>query len=542
MDFLKNVSSTNIFLFLSNMLLLIADIIFDFKQIHIGFWTISVVLLVVSFNFTRYFSKFAMYVGILYLAYFLYSNYNFVFIMFLCLMVALLILNFIRPKLNISHSVYLLIPLLILAQIVWLNFLPLGYEASWTLNVGYDGDSSQRSEMFLIDVDNVLSSRKKQGNESRYRVFNKDGSFQVGFNTPIDVHNKDLDLRLVFNSSSPIYINDEIVYNPKWDDFKKIKSFSNFTVYAYKDFEFKEQRLEEFLRNNFKNGILVKDFTGQFEDIEKEMNSKFIENINNVENYENFNSQVKRINASFRGPVSFYGVFDKSLEFSFEKQEQNWYEGSDDIRIIISDINSDVIYNKSFDDVDGNFNDNSVSSKWIYNHVKVEIEKPGIYKIEILENPQYDKQDFLIEKVEFNSNKIMTAEKFLLWSPSKLYYEDGGDVLVKYWHSGYFQKLIFENGWFYELSKEDKGQWREFDISEHNSFEVEKGNMWVDSKTNFAFWENGWFEKEVQTKIIISKSENLQNTSIINTNFEKLIISSQKESIIKQVRVDIKNE
>lgn len=712
-----------------NLILLISSFWFPYESFYIELIAVSL-LLGLSFLLKKYFRKFAIAFGVFFYIFFVFINYNYGFVLGGSIVLGVLGLHFVKPHLEIPHFVYSLLPLFILGHIIWFNVLPFGFEGEWVLDMGSEGDDLKSSDLYIIDERNVLSPRQSYGDKT-WREFEKDGSFQVGFNTPVNLANKTVEISMEYEAAGPIYVNGELFYDPAWgssvnlgdygghyiygadvfnitlpfenttvqkflnitgynsteeyvldkyninlaykgnytglydyafeydevlssssvpfivgsDYFKNINVTGNVTYevcgeYTYSGYietynlsnlsnlsvgtyikllpintsyivdanntivEFSECRnetsytlinlstlesieellnttnttelsellitpwekfldgrtlvefmdtelnngpyprekpvtdyssVEEFVRAYYPNGVLMEDFTGEYRELEEEMNSRYIESINSVEYYDDWTDEEHTVNATFRGPIKFYGVFNDSINFSLWKQDQNWYNGSDELIVRVLTFNRTEIFNITFED-DG-ITEKGPRGNWTKFSFYLPLEQEGIYRIWIEENVGRA-SDAIHKNMTVNTNKLVTEERFLLWSPTNFYFNSKNDIKVKYWWDNKNQELIFDNNNFFHLEKNDKDKWKSFNLNNYSKINFEKGYTWIDGRNNFGFWRNSLFESELRPKLQISKSVNFQEKNIRIKKIEQLSIKASKKTKISKVNIN----
>lgn len=130
-NYLRVISQGVVYEWMSYFLvfLIILFLIFQLES----FVLISILILVcLSLVFTpiRYFSSFLFFFGVLYVV---FINYNYIFLILLCGMLGLLVLNLIRTHLKIPQFVYLGIGVFLVLHVIWWSYLPLGFEQEYSL-------------------------------------------------------------------------------------------------------------------------------------------------------------------------------------------------------------------------------------------------------------------------------------------------------------------------------------------------------------------------------------------------------------------------
>lgn len=126
-----------IFLF-TNIILLITSIFFSYQFFHLEI-ILTGFFLILSLLFRRL-SYFSVLFSLFFYLSFLYWNINYLFILLGSLILGLLIVNFLKPEIEVKNWVYSLIPLAILLHVIWFNFLPFGFSATYSLDVGSQSD------------------------------------------------------------------------------------------------------------------------------------------------------------------------------------------------------------------------------------------------------------------------------------------------------------------------------------------------------------------------------------------------------------------
>ncbi len=667
----KLVLACYVFLF-TNLFLLASSYWFDYSQFYIPLGIASLVALIGMFV-----KKIAPIISIVlnvgFYGAFLYFNYNYVFVFAGSLILGVLILHFIKPHLQIPHYIYSFLPLLILAHIIWFNVLPFGFQGVWVLQVGEPGDDNVKADLYLIDENNVLTPTQTFGERS-WREFRKTGSFEIGFNTPINLENKTVEIMLDYDAAGPIYINDQLFFHPSWGSSVNLGSFGDEFIYgadifnltipyenvsleeflritgnssieefilkkysinlaendgnieplvdlwalreelksevnasavvnsrffAISDYSgnavyvsdllnetglgiedilkptiivFLENRgmtlqqfmdselnngpypkvvpsndnyatVEEYVRSNFPQGVPLKDFTGKYRVLENEMNSKYKASINDPLFYYGWSNEMKSLDASFRGDLKFYGVFSDTIELEIAKRDLNWYNGSDDVTILVKDYDDFVVANWTMEDLDGVVLRDTTfgNSNWTTFKFSQQLSKSGIYKFEIYHKNFNRHADFLIENITINTNKAMIDGQFLLWSPAKFYNVIQNNVMdVRYWWTGYEQKIFYSDGNFSELTLENKGSYVPINITKVDSVRFEKGFVYVVPEKNLAVWEDSYIDKDRLETIQITKSLELKKSNMEFFEIDRLWINSTPGTKIFALRLETK--
>ena len=628
----------SIILLFANLFLLISSYWFEYSfYFYESIIAVSVVLLLGVFV-KRYIEYFSVIIGLLFYGVFVFFNYNFMFVLGGSIILGFLGLHFLKPELNIPHFVYSFLPLFILLHIIWFNILPMGFEGEWSVNVGDARDMSERASLFIIDSNRVLSPTQTFGDVS-WRSFTRDGTFYLGFNTPIDFTGREVEIIIDYEATGPLYVNGQLIYDPAWgssvnvggfgDEFiygadrfnltipfanvsserffnltntssieeyiflnydvnvlphedvflgsvdlwverEEIKeetnvtnlinskffnaevgneSFEgvaelmlylgvadldellrspleaflferNLTLNQFKDKELNEgpyprdmpvddrfSTIEEYIRGNFPDGVPMTDFTGKYAELENEMNQLYTDRINNLWSYPDWSSEPKTFEATIRGDVTFYALFDERIDLTVLKQDLNMYNGSDAVSVLVWDFDDNLVANWTIDDVDAP--NSSSRSEWKQFSFSQELAKSGIHRIRF--EHKYDENDFAdfaIMNLTLNSNKAMIQEgRFFLWSPAVLFNtHEFNSMIVRYWWRGFQQDIILNNETIFRLSEDDMDVRKELNMEGIKSVEFQRGFVEVIPSRNLNLWENSYIDVGVEKAIHITKS------------------------------------
>lgn len=655
---------------------------FDFRffsQGHLVVFLAVFMLLFVIGLFVKEFYYFLNVFYILTLGVFIFLNYNYIFIFLLFFVIGILILDLVDKNFKISYFVYLLIPILLITHILWFNFLPFGfYNSSFELDIGSENDDNSWSDLYVEDKYWILSLPQSYGDKT-WREFKKDGEFVVGFNTPVNLTNRTLQVQIDYDANGPIYIDGEIFYDPLWGSKVNLGNYDETYLYGAKEFnltvEYNNVKLEEFLEitqfeslnkyvldkydvnldshkrniivgkydyyenrerilysdrlsevlssgfykgknitnsqsvnsiggllafngvenideilyspieyflikhknsmtfqefldselnsgsypqvptfNNdyssiedlvydkFPNGVLLKDFTGDYIELEEEMNSRYYESLKDVYSYGNWNNFNNKISAEFRGGMSFRGVFKDNILINFYKQDLNWAEGEDNLTIEVFYLNGTKLGEYSFGDVDSIVTkENKMESIFMPYQLNIPINESGVYTIEFKEHTPIKKFDFILKDITFNSNKVVGFGEFLLWSPSTMYYNPSKDDFgkVNFWWGSKVQDITMDNNIVISLEEKDINKWVDINLSKYSKMSFEKGFLKINSNVDYAFSSDGWFKVDLGKKIVISKSKEFKDKNIYLKNIEDFNIRSVQGTKIYSLNVTI---
>jgi len=263
---------------------------------------------------------------------------------------------------------------------------------------------------------------------------------------------------------------------------KKLKSYNE----SY-------DNLINWLKNSVPYGSSVD--IGNVEDMSP---SEFINN-STPEGFSNEN--INELTFSLRGTHEFLVYLKDVANFYVEKTDYNNYKGGDNVKMYLSDINS----NEELCDVvipdDGNeSNDgqkNVVNSVLDCNNLQ-----PRVYLLTIAGVPNIDNvdNDFVISKLSVNSNKIVIKDKIVNTKKIDLYANNNSDTKLNYyyWQENKDQNIIIDDldtkkSHTIYLTKDDIKK----NISDNltksaKSIHLGKGSLSV-SGSNFAIKSSDWF-------------------------------------------------
>ncbi len=236
-------------LILTNLFLIISSIWFSYENFYMPITVLTLLMIGGLFFFPKT-QKGLITISIIYYLFFLYWNYNYFFVFAISVISSIFIANLLGQHIKVPFFIYSLIPLLILGHIIWFNTLPLGFSDEYHLDMGTSKDTDPKYELFLLDTRNVLTPTQSYGDKT-WREFQKDGTFSVSLNTPIPLNNKEVEISMEYEATGPLYINNELFYDPKWGSAIKYKNFKEEYIYGAKKFnigtEYKNTTTEKFL-------------------------------------------------------------------------------------------------------------------------------------------------------------------------------------------------------------------------------------------------------------------------------------------------------
>ncbi len=117
-----------------------------------------------------------------------------------------------------------LIPILILLSILYVNFLPLGYSDSRTIDIGSSDDTSG---IFSLEGSDFLGGREERDNDSTFRTL--DGLVYATYTPKVILRDSMVDISLL---GEDVYMNQQPKIDFEWDfEWTGEEFFKNFDIY-----------------------------------------------------------------------------------------------------------------------------------------------------------------------------------------------------------------------------------------------------------------------------------------------------------------------
>lgn len=211
------------------------------------------------------------------------------------------------------------------------------------------------------------------------------------------------------------------------------------------------------------------------------------------------NSKTK-IEKTLRGPQDFYVYLSRELAMEIEKSDLNWYDGSDEVKIELRDMDGNIIFDNEIISDDGTTNISKKESEIITKKINKKIDKSGIYQLNISEGGKA-KSDWVIKKITINTNKIIFSEKNnLILDEADLYTEtfEPKEVGIYVWHKNAKQDILINSS---EQKNEEKLSISDAELGQWIYTKLEKGSHRIKTKgdqkikgTNFSLSPENYFE------------------------------------------------
>lgn len=218
------------------------------------------------------------------------------------------------------------------------------------------------------------------------------------------------------------------------------------------------------------------------------------------------------IDEDLRGKHTFYIYASDDLNVSVEKQDINWYEGSDEMYVSLYDSDGILVDMVPIAD-DGNTKANNLRGFTQKASLNVDQLTKGVYKLELSDF------DGLVTNIKINSNKVVTDKVFLAGNgiygvetkPGKLYFTYSKDETLKLttYHREGLQNIAFnregvvEN---YNFNVEDEPVYKGLTKGNYEAT-FPKNDIVVESPEYFAFTPDGYFRPWKQKVVSLDSPE-----------------------------------
>jgi hypothetical protein len=316
-------------------------------------------------------------------------------------------LKHVHKKKHIPYKWLYLVPIIILLYLGYANFIQ-----NHTFNHFYDIGSGQDAKTPYLTPNDRVSSI--DNNETRNFTSHPLTYFKVDIPKGFKKIDVQLKLEDTFNNNTIIYL-----------------GYQNDSIWSYKNtliYDENQEVFSEYEKSSYESYDMYKLTNKSFNDsrIQSDVRIPIDYEINNFKD-------KSTINVGLRGGHSFYVYLNNSLNLSIIKQDINWYNGSDILKIELYDLNGTLIANTSIDD-DG-FNDAKKNTS-IQQTGTLQVDNvQGVYEL------RFSDFDGIIRRIDINTNKIITNKLFL--ADNNLYIPNSTKNTTTYFKSGGYSKLKF---------------------------------------------------------------------------------------------------
>lgn len=246
---------------------------------------------------------------------------------------------------------------------------------------------------------------------------------------------------------------------------------------------------------------------------------EFKPTMNEVDDYEKSESVIS---AHLRGKHTFYVYATGDLIVEVEKQDINWYNGSDELFVTLYDADGVLIELTQIED-DGVVEATRVVGAKQRTVLAAEGLEDGVYKLELSDF------DGLISNLKFNSNKVVSDKVFLAdnelygveTKESRLYFNYEKDLTLRMitYHKEGLQTIKF-NGEAFNFNVEDKEVFKKVNKGVYEVI-FTKNDLVIESPEYFAFTPGGYFRPFKQKVVSVnSPSWIMENVDYLITDYE----------------------
>ncbi len=439
------------------------------------------------------------------------------------------IINFVEePKhIRVIKIIALLIPIAIIGYLIYSNFIE-SQEFDYFYDIGSIGEN------YLTPVNRI--SGLVEGNPN-YRNLT---SGLVYFNVPIARGSEKVNVKVRFKNNFPEnegislgakdqevwHYNYHLIYSPTLEKISKFQKRDN--VYLI----------------NSNLSILSPEELRYEGDIIVATDKLYAPLPNIISDY------IKKetvINTSLRGKHIFYIYAFGDLEVKVKKQDINWYKGSDELEILLYDLENNLIANTTISD-DGEAGVNKKAISMQEGMLNAESLKEGVYKLEFRDF------DGLIREIRINTNKIVVESAFLAdnsiynvkTKPSELYFESSrkGQIRLITYHSEGIQNVRYKKNdvnKIFNFYREDKPLYVNVNVGEYK-MSFPKNDIIVSGVGYFAFSKENYFEPFKQRVVPIRNDFDwiVNNVDYLITDYKPLI--KDEDWFIAETEFNIKED
>lgn len=388
------------------------------------------------------------------------------------------------------------IPVVIFIYLIYVNLLPFGGTRSYYIDVG--ADDLQGTAKLTGPMERVSEPNETDGVTFRNL---KQGLVYFSLNSPYLKSKGKVTVNVIFRDNFPqsqkfmLGAQNNKTWSYAWKDIY-VPFYENLKKYPYVEIDNKKVYLINAVE------ISSLDDIPEGSVIASNTNLSLNPYVNIVEGTSNKNLSV---DVALRGSHTFYTYVDNGvLNLNFSKQDLNWYNGTDELKIEVYSYKDELIGNGTVPD-DGDQNKSNVLGNVQKANFSFSNLENGVYRIKLIGGG-----DLLIRKIEIDKDKLVVeGSVFLVGSnpayfkgkkaaPVKIYFKNPGNSTMKFqtYHSPGLQNITVKNR-IAKVVNINKTQTL-FNLSLGSSEEVntlisEKGNVIIDSMNYFSFTKDSYF-------------------------------------------------
>jgi hypothetical protein len=217
------------------------------------------------------------------------------------------------------------------------------------------------------------------------------------------------------------------------------------------------------------------------------------------------NTDDLSINVTLRGSHTFYTyVDDRELVLGIAKQDLNWYNGTDELKVEVYSDKDELIGNGTIPD-DGDQNKSNVMGmiqKAVFSFSNLET---GVCMIKLNVG-----EDLLIRNIELDKGKLVAEGRLFLVGDNPAYFKDrnatpveiyflnprNSTLMFQTYHPQGFQNITFMNGISKTLVIDETQKIFNLSLSSDKKMKTlvsEKGDVIIDSINYFSFTKDSYF-------------------------------------------------
>jgi len=266
-------------------------------------------------------------------------------------------------------------------------------------------------------------------------------------------------------------------------------------------------------------------------------------NLQRVENGQDYTIKNSTFEYYLRDSHTFYVYLDGSLDLYVEKRDINWYEGEDNLTVLLSNLEGDILGNVTILD-DGSVNKSKINNITTNGSLKIENLENGVYILDFKGNA-----DTIITKIKINTDKIVTNKIFSADSSNYASSEDksvsfyteankNSTISFQTYHQPYVQNISINDNKF---SMINTSQILKVNLTKGDYKIVsQKSNLIISSSNYLAFSKENYFEPFTYSIVSIPASqEDLRNVDYLITKYNS--VKKEGDWIVTQASFDVKD-
>jgi len=321
---------------------------------------------------------------------------------------------------------------IVILYFVLASFFPQVFHAnSYTIDAK---DSTFLDSLSSFYIDSGVLGDKEVINDKTVRMINSAKPFNLVFKpkTKTTAQNGLLELDFILNGTgSNIYLDNKLVF-PNLENYNLAYENDDDYVYVRSDLD------------DLTNWNVSADFTEDF--IYENLPSSGVWStrmLNPVDvELDDYKQETTLINTTFRDNLRLAVYAEGSLSINFTKQDLNWYLGSDEYNVSVSDSSGNIIFNSLYEDDGDKLASNKLGVGQNFS-INLDDLARGIYYVDFVKDANNKASDSTISNLKINSNKILIVGAFLPMDRFSFYQSitlDKSDGFL-YWWNGKDQVL-----------------------------------------------------------------------------------------------------